>query len=153
MQLLGEIQKCSESQKCGLCQGDCDGDSGCPGILVCFRTPWNLPYMSVPGCEGRGVAGKTMPGQFQSNIRSAKNLTAIFLQVQTIAFYHGRIWNTDGYCFGVSVCFWRPWNQPYMSVPGCKERGVAGKTLPGQFQRSITSDKNLTGIVCIRICS
>lgn len=57
-QLKIEIQQCTETQQCGLCQGDCDDDSSCMGSLVCFHRTWYQAYGEVTGCLGRGVAGK-----------------------------------------------------------------------------------------------
>lgn len=57
MSLRSEIRTCSEQAPCGPCEGDCDDDSDCSDFLVCFQRQWYQPYLKVPGCAGRGVAG------------------------------------------------------------------------------------------------
>ena len=52
---LQYIGDCSSSSPCGLCQGDCDGDSHCGSGLKCFQRSGTE---SVPGCSGLGVSGQ-----------------------------------------------------------------------------------------------
>ncbi|CAB9508153.1 receptor-like protein kinase [Seminavis robusta] len=55
--LKADTKRCMANDPCVECEGDCDGDAGCAGSLVCFQRPWHQPYQKVPGCVGRGVAG------------------------------------------------------------------------------------------------
>ena len=48
-------RECSAADPCGNCEGDCDTNEDCDGILQCFLRPDNTP---VPGCQGVGVSGK-----------------------------------------------------------------------------------------------
>ena len=53
------IGECSATNKCGLCQGDCDNDSQCEPGLVCAQRGG---VERIPGCNGEGgntdVSGK-----------------------------------------------------------------------------------------------
>lgn len=46
---------CSESNKCGLCQGDCDTNDDCKEGLICFQRDSNE---DIPGCAGKDGSSK-----------------------------------------------------------------------------------------------
>ena len=49
------LGKCSSSNQCDRCEGDCNDDAGCKGTLKCFqRKAWE----PVPGCLTEGGGGK-----------------------------------------------------------------------------------------------
>lgn len=43
------VDYCSETNKCGLCQGDCDTNDDCKEGLICFQRNANE---DIPGCAG-----------------------------------------------------------------------------------------------------
>lgn len=49
------IEYCSETNKCGLCQGDCDTNDDCKEGLICFQRNSNE---DVPGCAGKDGSSK-----------------------------------------------------------------------------------------------
>ena len=51
--LSGGGSFCTSSQKCSVCEGDCDDDSQCKPGFLCFDRDG---YTAVPGCNGQGVA-------------------------------------------------------------------------------------------------
>lgn len=46
---------CTETNKCGLCEGDCDTNDDCREGLICYQRDPNEP---VPGCEGNDDSSK-----------------------------------------------------------------------------------------------
>jgi hypothetical protein len=48
---------CSETNKCGLCEGDCDTNDDCEGDLVCYQRD---PGDDIPGCDGIDLSSKCM---------------------------------------------------------------------------------------------
>ena len=63
----------TEGYLCGLCEGDCDGDSTCEGDLVCES---RSAYEEVAGCSGHGGA-RDMKGSdicVQDSARYRRNL-------------------------------------------------------------------------------
>lgn len=58
---VNEVAKCTEAQKCGLCQGICEKDSECKGNLKCFlRTGTE----TVPGCSSSSSGpNEDVPGK------------------------------------------------------------------------------------------
>ena len=52
--VVNYVGECSvDGFLCGLCEGDCDGDSTCEGNLVCMNRDG---FEDVPGCTGAGGA-------------------------------------------------------------------------------------------------
>ena len=49
--------RCSVSNPCGKCEGDCDNDRECKGNLQCKQRYGSSALSSVPGCSGQGVKG------------------------------------------------------------------------------------------------
>ena len=63
----------TEGYLCGLCEGDCGGDSTCEGDLVCES---RSAYEEVAGCSGHGGA-RDMKGSdicVQDSARYRRNL-------------------------------------------------------------------------------
>jgi len=57
--ILGDLvysRECSESNQCGVCEGDCDGDEDCQDGLKCFSRGEGI-MERVPGCNLLGIAG------------------------------------------------------------------------------------------------
>lgn len=48
---ISDIGDCNASNKCGMCQGDCDSDADCADGLICFQ---RYGFEEVPGCLGAG---------------------------------------------------------------------------------------------------
>lgn len=46
---------CTETNKCGMCEGDCDTNDDCEGELICYQRD---SYENVPGCEGNDSSRK-----------------------------------------------------------------------------------------------
>lgn len=54
---LNFARECTESEPCGVCEGDCDNDMQCGDGLKCFsRVKGSVDL--VPGCEGLGIDGE-----------------------------------------------------------------------------------------------
>mmetsp|Transcript_22742 Transcript_22742/g.52610 ORF Transcript_22742/g.52610 Transcript_22742/m.52610 type:complete len:273 (-) Transcript_22742:147-965(-) len=49
---LSYVRECTPFAPCGLCEGDCDNDSGCALGLKCF---FRNDFTPVPGCRGSGT--------------------------------------------------------------------------------------------------
>ena len=57
-QIRLRAEKCSSSNPCDRCQGDCNDDSQCRGFaLVCFQRAGSTKDTPVPGCSGAAVTG------------------------------------------------------------------------------------------------
>ena len=48
---MNYVGECGSGYQCGLCEGDCDGDSDCAGDLVCVQ---RNGFDVVAGCSGSG---------------------------------------------------------------------------------------------------
>ena len=48
---MNYVGECGSGYQCGLCEGDCDGDSDCAGDLVCVQ---RNGFDVVAGCSGAG---------------------------------------------------------------------------------------------------
>lgn len=46
---------CTEANKCGSCEGDCDTNDDCDGDLICFQRD---PGDDIPGCDGEDPSSK-----------------------------------------------------------------------------------------------
>ena len=124
---LDYIGDCSSSSPCGICQGDCDGDSQCGSGLKCFLRSGTE---SVPGCSGLGVSGKDYcysdapptPSPPPSN-DPALEYIGDCSSSSPCGLCQGDC-DGDVHCGSGLKCFQRSGTE---SVPGCSGTGVSGK--------------------------
>jgi hypothetical protein len=101
-----------------LCEGDCDNDRDCAGVLKCFQRDGLTGLTPVPGCSGSGISGYDY---------------CIYPELEDFGWYppanqlplqqcEGNC-DDDGDCAGGLKCFQRDGIAP---VPGCSSRGISG---------------------------
>lgn len=126
--------RCSSSNKCDACEGDCGDGSHCRPGLVCFQ---RNNFEAVPGCKGTGKRGTDYCYK-DPNSDGRKFLTT----VQNKDCGEGECGECEGDCDDDSdcqtglKCFQRRWMK---SVPGCLGKGEVRKDYcykpSGDFQR------------------
>jgi len=101
--------------KLGLCEGDCDKDSGCKGNLQCFQRDG---YTTPPGCDGIGT-------DFYDYCYDPKSLglpklkSVAVTPKETLAVCGGDC-DKDEHCEKGLVCYQR---DGVTTVPGCEGQG------------------------------
>lgn len=104
------------------CQGDCDYDGDCAGLLMCFE---RAGTESVPGCSGSGQSGKDYcydAGATNNTLRIMGNNGSPAARYP-LGMCKGDC-DRDSDCSGDLLCFERG---SFETVPGCDGPGISGQ--------------------------
>ena len=80
---------CSEANKCGLCEGDCDSDDDCEEDLICYQRDADE---DIPGCEGVDSSSK------YTSRRDSFLHTAVHYYLLTLGWLVIRCFTVSDYC-------------------------------------------------------
>eukprot|EP00928_Gymnodinium_smaydae_P042994 TRINITY_DN288_c1_g1_i4.p1 TRINITY_DN288_c1_g1~~TRINITY_DN288_c1_g1_i4.p1 ORF type:complete len:2624 (-),score=354.57 TRINITY_DN288_c1_g1_i4:129-7931(-) len=128
------------------CQGDCDRDSDCSGILKCFQ---RSAYEQVPGCGGKGNKGwdycYVPASQKFPFVRIGKTYQTDLRECQGHC-------SSDSQCYGSLKCYNRGGRS--IPIPGCTASGNLAWNYcydPSKL-RAIDSSPGGDGKVKLKVC-